>query len=87
MLSYIVLLGDFAVSVLEASINQSVDRRVCIAVLVLLVALPLCLLHKLSSLQFTGMLSVLFVVFFVVSLLVRACQEDVAAGAAGAGGS
>lgn len=84
MLSYIVLLGDFSVSVLEASINQSVDRRVCIAVLVLLVALPLCLLRKLSSLQFTGMLSVLFVVFFVVALLVRACQAHVSTGAMGA---
>ena len=54
--------------------GQDYDRRVCIAILALLVGLPLCLLRKISSLSFTGLLSVLFVAFCAVALLLRACQ-------------
>ena len=73
-------------SVLFMISGRSFDRRVCIAVVVLFAGLPLAMLRKVSSLRFTGFMSVLFVGFFSVALLLRACQHSVASGDQGAKG-
>jgi amino acid permease len=43
----------------------------------LFVALPLVLLRKVSSLRFTGFLSIMYVCFFTITLLVRSIEGGV----------
>jgi amino acid permease len=66
---------------------RTYDRRVLIAIVTLFVALPLSLLRKVSSLRFTGFLSIMFVCFFVVTLLVRSMEKGVAVDVTAGGGT
>ena len=58
--------------------DHDYDRRVCITVVVLFIGLPLSLVKKIASLQFTGLLVVLFMCLLSVVLVVKAVIAGVA---------
>ena len=78
LLTYDIFIADFSQQILHMVIGRDIDRRVCVAVAILLVVLPLSLLRRVSSLRFTGSMCVVFVMFCSFALLLRACQAGIA---------